>query len=160
MTDIEERLEHYEARDRERQELEAEIKDHDLNLFRLARDKNEPDEEFRAAYIQRGQLLRQYREKYGREAEEQLRDQLYEARRAYAEQDDAEEQLESQKGQINELRQQLSEIDAVSNAHAYEIMDIKRRILDELYNFQAVDLLGVLLELQQREARKRGTREP
>lgn len=160
MTDIEERLEHYEARGRERQELEAEIKDHDLNLFRLARDKNEPDEEFRAAYIQQGQLLRQYREKYGREAEEQLRDQLYEARRAYAEQDDAEEQLESQKGQINELRQQLSEIDAVSNAHAYEIMDIKRRILDELYNFPAVDLLGVLLELQQREARKRGTREP
>lgn len=160
MTDIQERLEHYEAKDRERQELADEIKDRDLNLFRLARDKNEPDEEFRAAYIQQGQLLRQYREKYGREAEEQLRDQLYEARRAYAEQDDAEEQLESQKGQINELRQQLSEIDAVSNAHAYEIMDIKHRILDELYNFPVLELLDVLLELQQREARKGGAREP
>ena len=156
MTDIQERLEHYEAQDRERRELADEIKDRDLNLFRLARDKNEPDEEFRAAYIQQGRLLRQYREKYGRKAEEQLRDQLYEARRAYAEQYEAKEQMESQKGQINELRQQLSEIDAVANAHAYEIIDVKRRILDELYKFPAVDLLGVLLELQQREARKGG----
>ena len=158
MTDIEECLEHYEAEDRKRRELADEIKDRDLDLFRLARDKNEPDEEFRAAYIQQGQLLRQYREKYGQKAEEQLRDQLYEARKVYAEQDDAEEQLESQKGQINELRQQLSEIDAVSNAHAYEIMDIKRRILDELYKFPAVDLLGVLLELQQRGGSKKGRR--
>lgn len=156
MTDIEERLEHYEAQDRNRQELAGKIKERDLNLFRLARDKNEPDEEFRAAYIQQGLLLRQYREKYGREAEEQLRDQLYEARRAYAEQDDAKKQMESQKGQINELKQQLSEIDAVANANAYEIIDVKRRILDELYKFPALELLGVLLELQQREARKGG----
>lgn len=160
MTDIEERLEHYEAKDRERQELEVKIKDRDLNLFRRAKDKNAPDEEFRAVYLQRCELLRQYRKKYGREAEEQLRDQLEEARRAYAEQDDAEEQLESQKGQINELKQQVSEMYAVANAHAYEIMDVKRRILDELYNFPVLELLDVLLELQQREARKGGAREP
>lgn len=154
MTDIEERLEHYEAKDRERQELEDKIKDCDLNLFRLARDKNEPDEEFRAAYIQQGKLLRQYREKYGREAEEQLRDQLYEARRAYAEQYVSEELLKSQNGQINELKQQISEIHAVANAHAYEIMDVKRRILDELYNFPAIELLGVLLELQKKHKKE------
>lgn len=156
MTDMQERLEHYEAKDRERRELADKIKGCDLHLFRLAMDKNEPDEEFREAYIQQGQLLRQYREKYGRETEEQLRDQLYEARRAYAEQYEAKEQLESQNGQINELKQQMSEIHALACAHAYEIMDVKRLILDELYKFPAVDLLGLLLELQQREARKRG----
>ena len=90
MTDIE-----------ERQELADKIKERDLNLFRLAWDKNEPDEEFRAAYIQRDQLLRQYREKYGREAEEQLRDQLYEARRAYAEQYEAEDK------RIRDLEKQM-----------------------------------------------------
>ena len=99
MTDIQERLEHYEAQDRERLELEVEIKDHDLKLFCLALAKNEPDEEFRAAYIRQGQLLRLYREKYGREAEEQLRDQLAEARRAYAEQDEAERSLKELKKQ-------------------------------------------------------------
>lgn len=46
------------------------------------------------------------------------------------------------------LKQQLSEIDAVANAHAYEIIDVKRLILDELYKFPAVELLGVLLGLQ------------
>lgn len=107
MTDIQERLEHYEAQDRNRQELAGKIKEHDLNLFRLARDKNEPDEEFRAAYIQQGQLLRQYREKYGREAEEQLRDLLYEARRAYAEQDDAERSRKELKKQVQIYREAI-----------------------------------------------------
>ena len=162
MTDIEERLEHYEARDRERRELEVKIKDYGLTLFAISKRENEPDndERFRKAYLQRCELLRQYRRKYGQEAYEQLRDELDEARKTYVKQYEAEEQLESQKDQIKELRQQLSEIDAVANAHAYEIMDVKRLILDELYKFPAVDLLGVLLELQQREARKGGAREP
>lgn len=145
MTDIQERLDHYEAKDRERQELADAIKECDLDLFNITRDKTEPDEEFRATYLQRGIMLRQYRKKYGQKAEEQLRDQLDEVRRARAEQYEAKKQIESQKGQINELKQQLS-----------EIIDVKRRILDELYKFPAIDLLGVLLELQQREARKGG----
>lgn len=107
MTDIQERLEHYEAQDRERLELEVEIKDHDLKLFCLALAKNEPDEEFRAAYIRQGQLLRLYREKYGREAEEQLRDQLAEARRAYAEQDEAERSLKELKKQVHLYREAI-----------------------------------------------------
>lgn len=107
MTDIQERLEHYEAQDRNRQELAGKIKEHDLNLFRLARAKNEPDEEFRAAYIQQGQLLRQYREKYGREAEEKLRDQLYEARRAYAEQYEAEKNREKLEKQVHLYREAI-----------------------------------------------------
>lgn len=67
---------------------------------------------------------------------------------------EAEEQLESQKDQIKELRQQLSEMDAVANAHAYEIMDVKRRILDELYKFPALELLDVLLELRRKHKKE------
>lgn len=107
----------------ERQELEDKIKQCDLTLFAISKDKSEPDEEFRAGYLQRCELLRQYREKYGKEAEEQLRDQLEEARKAYVKQYETEGLLKSQNGQIN------------------EIMDIKRRILDELYKFPTVELL-------------------
>ena len=67
------------------EELEDKIKQCDLNMFASSKDKSEPDEEFRAVYLQRCELLRQYREKYGKKAEYQLRDQLEEARKAYVE---------------------------------------------------------------------------
>lgn len=134
-----------EADDRERQELEDKIKQCDLNMFASSKDKSEPDEEFRAGYLQRGEMLKQYRWKYGKKAEEQLLGQLDEARKAYVKQYVSEGLLKSQNGQINELKKQLSEMDVTANVH--EIMDIKRRILDELYKFPAVELLGVLLEL-------------
>ncbi len=155
-----------EADDRERQELEDKIKQCDLNMLASTKYKSEPGEEFRAFYLQRGEMLKQYRWKYGKKAEEQLRDQLEEARKAYVKQYDAEGLLKSQNGQINELKKQLSEMDVTANeltgtnsstvvlsemdvtANVHEIMDIKRRILDELYKFPAVELLGVLLELQ------------
>ena len=156
MTDIQERQDHYEARDRERRELEVKIKDYGLTLFAISKRENEPDndERFRKAYLQRCELLRQYRRKYGQETYEQLRDQLDEAHKAYVKQYEAKEQMESQKGQINELKQQISEVHAVANANAHEIMDVKRRILDELYKFPAVDLLGVLLELQKKHKKE------
>lgn len=75
----------------ERQELADKIKQYDLNLLSISRVKNTPDEEFRAAYLQRSDLLRQYRNKYGLEAEYQLRDQLYGARKAYVAQYEAED---------------------------------------------------------------------
>lgn len=80
MTDIE-----------ERQELADKIKQYDLNLLAVSRGKSLPDEEFRAAYLQRCDLLRQYRRKYGLEAEYQLRSQLDEARKAYVAQYEAED---------------------------------------------------------------------
>lgn len=69
----------------ERQELEDKIKQCDLNLLICSKDKSEPDEVFRTFYLQRCELLRKYRRKYGQEAEYQLRDQLDEARKAYVE---------------------------------------------------------------------------
>lgn len=75
----------------ERQELADKIKQCDLDMLAISRVKNTPDEEFRAAYLQRSDLLRQYRNKYGLEAEYQLRDQLYGARKAYVAQYEAED---------------------------------------------------------------------
>ena len=74
-----------EAYDRKRKELEDEIKQCDLNMLVASKDKSEPDDEFRAVYLQRCELLSKYREKYGKKAEYQLRDQLDEARKAYVE---------------------------------------------------------------------------
>lgn len=107
MTDIQERLEHYEAEDRERRELADAIKECDLDLFNITRDKTEPDEEFRATYLQRGIMLRQYRKKYGQKAEEQLRDQLDELRSAYAEQYEAEKNREKLEKQVHLYREAL-----------------------------------------------------
>ena len=69
----------------DRQELEDKIKKCDLNMLAMAKDKIEPDDEFRAVYLQRCELLRQYCMKYGQEAEYQLRGQLDEARKSYVE---------------------------------------------------------------------------
>ena len=74
-----------EAYERKHKELEDEIKQCDLNMFASSKDKSEPDEEFRTIYLQRCELLRKYREKYGKKAEYQLRDKLDEARKAYVE---------------------------------------------------------------------------
>ena len=79
------RQEAQEAYDRKRKELEDEIKQCDLNMLIVSKDKSEPDEEFRTVYLQRCELLSKYRENYGKKAEYQLRDQLYEARKAYVE---------------------------------------------------------------------------
>lgn len=125
-----------EADDQERRELVVKIKGYSLNMLSISRDKNAPDEEFRKAYLQRCELLRQYRRKYGQKAYEQLRDELDEAHKAYVKQYEAEEQMESQKGQINEL------------------MDVKRRILDELYKFPVLELLDVLLELRRKHKKE------
>lgn len=128
-----------EADDRERQELEYKIKQCDLNMLASSKDKSEPDEEFRAFYLQRGEMLKQYRWKYGRKAEEQLRDQLEEARKAYVKQYVSEGLLKSQNDPIDPIS---------------ELMDIKHHILDELYKFSAVELLGVLLELQKKHKKE------
>lgn len=61
------------------------IKQCDLNMLAMSMDKSEPDEVFRAIYLQRCELLRKYREKYGKKSEYQLRYQLDEARKAYVE---------------------------------------------------------------------------
>ena len=156
MTDIQERLEHYEAKDRERQELADAIKECDLDLLNITRDKTEPDEEFRATYLQRGIMLRQYRKKYGQKAEEQLRDQLDELRSAYAEQYEAEknrEKLEKQvrlyrealqyyREQLNEARGEAGVLSCAIDRFTYyhpEYAEEIKALIDDVENYQEDD---------------------
>ena len=87
----------------ERQELKDKIKQCDLNMLASSKDKSEPDEEFRAAYLQRRELLRQYRMKYGLEAQYLLCDQLNEARKDYVKLLELKAQNKDLKAKIEEL---------------------------------------------------------
>ena len=60
----------------ERKELEYKIKQCDLKSLALSMSKSETGEKFWVVYFQRCDLLRRYREKYGEEAHQQLREQL------------------------------------------------------------------------------------
>lgn len=132
-----------EAYDRERLELEVKIKDCNRTIIATGKSLSKD-------YLQRSELLKQYREKYGKEAEELLRDQLDTAYKICVKQYESKERMESQNGQINELKKQLSEMEATINTLAHEIMDIKRHILDELYKFPTVELWE-LLKAQSKE---------
>ena len=66
-----------------RKELEDKIKQCDLNSLAMSISKSEPAIKFTVVYFQRCDLLRQYREKYGEEAYDQLREQLDKARKDY-----------------------------------------------------------------------------
>lgn len=162
MTDIQERLEHYEAKDRERQEREAEIMRLDLKLFAYARNHDTPNDDYHRTYVQRNAMIWDYGKTYGKEAREHLREMLDDAREKFLARA---QELEKAAGikdtdEVEELRKQVADFYRMNNQKADQIHDIKRRILDELYSFPVLELLGVLLELQQREARKGGTREP
>ena len=76
MTDLQEHMKHYEAQNEEREELENKIKQCDLKSLAISTGKSESGEKFWVVYFQRCDLLRQYREKYGEEAHQQLREQL------------------------------------------------------------------------------------
>lgn len=67
----------------ERKELEDKIKQCDLNSLAMAMCESVPTHELYVVYFQRCDLLRQYCEKYGEEAYQQLRRQLDEARNDY-----------------------------------------------------------------------------
>lgn len=66
-----------------RKEFEDKIKQSDLNSLAMDITKSEPAIKFTIVYFQRCDLLRQYREKFGEEAYDQLRGQLDEARKDY-----------------------------------------------------------------------------
>ena len=76
MTDIQEHMEHYDAQNVERKELENKIKQCALKSLAMSMGKSEPSEKFWVVYFQRCALLRQHREKFGEKAHQQLREQL------------------------------------------------------------------------------------
>lgn len=159
MTDIQERLEHYEAKDRERQEREAEIMRLDLQLFMYARDHDTPGDDYYRKYVQRNAMIWDYGKTYGTDAQERLREMLDDARekfkaRAQELKETAGIKETDDTDEVGELRKQVADFYKLSNEKAYQINDIKRRILDELYNFPALELLDVLLELQKKHKKE------
>ena len=156
MTDIQERLEHYEAKDQERQELEAEIMRLDLQLLVYTRDHDIPGDDYYRKYVQRNAMIWNYGKTYGTEAQERLREMLDEAREKF--QARAQELAETagieDTDEAGELRKQVADFYRMNNQKADQIHDIKRRILDELYSFLVLELLGVLLELQKKHKKE------
>lgn len=156
MTDIQERLEHYEAKDRERQERETEIMQLDLQLFVYARNHDTPDDDYYRKYVRRNAMIWDYGKTYGTDAQARLREMLDDAREKFLARA---QELEKAAGikdtdEAEELRKQVMDFYRMNNQKADQIHDIKRRILDELYSFPVLELLGVLLELQKKHKKE------
>lgn len=83
MDDIQERLEHYEAKDRERREREAEIMRIDLELLVYARNHDTINEDYCRAYMYRNAMILDYGKTYGTKAQEHLREMLDVARKKF-----------------------------------------------------------------------------
>ena len=101
MDDIQERLEHYEAKDRERQEREAEIMRLDLMLFVYARNHDTINEDYSRKYVMRNAMILDYGNTYGTKAQERLREMLDVAReKLLARMKEFEEEAESESAQV------------------------------------------------------------
>ena len=83
MTGIDELLEHFEGKKRERQAREAEIMRLDLWLFMYARDHDAPGDDYYRKYMQRNAMIQDYGNTYGTEAQEHLRELLDNAREKF-----------------------------------------------------------------------------
>lgn len=140
----------------ERQEREAEIMRLDLQLFAYARNHDTPDDGYHRTYVQRNAMIWDYGKTYGKEAREHLREMLDDAREKFLARA---QELEKAAGikdtdEVEELRKQVADFHRMNNQKADQIHDIKRRILDELYSFPVLELLGVLLELQKKHKKE------
>lgn len=156
MTDQQKHPEHYEAKKRERQERETEIVQLDLQLLAYARNHATPGDDYYRKYVRRNAMIWDYGKTYGTEAQKRLRELLDEAREKFLARA---QELEEAAGikdtdEVGELRKQVTEFYRMNNQKADQIHDIKRRILDELYNFPVLELLDVLLELQQKHKKE------
>lgn len=152
MTDIEDLLEQHEAEKRERQERETEIVQLDLQLLAYARNHDTPGDDYYRKYVRRNAMILDYGKTYGTDAQARLRELLDDAREKFlARAQELEEAADiKDTGEVEELRKQVADFHRMSNQKADQIRDIKRRILDELYNFPVLELLGVLLDLQKK----------
>ena len=156
MTDIEDLLEQHEAKKRERQERETEIVQLDLQLLAYARNHDTPGDDYYRKYAQRNAMIQDYGKTYGTEAQGRLRELLDDAREKFtARAQELEEAADiKDTGEVEEPRKQVADFYRMNNQKADQIHDIKRRILDELYSFPVLELLGVLLELQKKHKKE------
>lgn len=142
--------------DRERQERETEIVQLDLQLLAYARNHDTPGDDYYRKYVRRNAMIWDYGKTYGAEAQGRLRELLDDAREKFtARAQELEEATDiKDTGEVEELRKQVADFYRMNCQKADQINDIKRRILDELYNFPVLELLGVLLELQQKHKKE------
>ena len=80
MDDIQERLEYYEKKDRERKEREAEIVQIDLQLFVYARTHDTMGEDYYRKYALLNALILDYGKTYGTKAQERLKELMDDVR--------------------------------------------------------------------------------
>lgn len=80
MDDIQERLEHYEAKDRERREREIEIVQIDLQLCAYARNHDTLGEDYFRKYALLNALIFDYGKTYGTKAQERLKELMDDVR--------------------------------------------------------------------------------
>lgn len=80
---IQERQEHYEAQDRERQKREDEIMRLDIKLVVYAGSHAIQDDDYRLIYLQRNAMILDYGKTYGTKAQERLREMLDESRKEF-----------------------------------------------------------------------------
>ena len=83
MDDIQERLEHYEAKDKERKEREVEIMQLDLLLFVYARNHDTINEDYSRKYVMRNAMILDYGKTYGTKAQERLKEWMDDAREKF-----------------------------------------------------------------------------
>ena len=80
MDDIQERLEYYEKKDRERRERETEIVQIDLKLFVYARTHDTMGEDYYRNYALLNALILDYGKTYGTKAQERLKELMDDVR--------------------------------------------------------------------------------
>lgn len=83
MDDIRERLEHYEAKDKERRERETEIVQIDLWLFVYPRTHDTMGEDYYRKYALLNALILDFGKTYGTKAQERLKEFMDDARERF-----------------------------------------------------------------------------
>lgn len=132
MDDIQERLEHYEAKDRERKEREAEIMRIYLELFAYAKNTRYTlGDKFYRKFALRNALILDYGKTYGTKAQERLREKLDEARTKLQARMHGMEEEEGTDKMTESYIKQISEDYRAEIERLKQIIEIKDKQIDE-----------------------------
>ncbi len=132
MDDMQERLEHYEAKDRERKEREAEIMRIDLELFAYAKNTRYTlGDKFYRKFAQLNALILDFGKTYGTEAQERLREKLDVARDKLLARMHGMEEEEATDKMTESYIKQISEDYRAEIERLKQIIEIKDKQIDE-----------------------------
>ena len=132
MEDIQERLEHYEKKDRERKEREAEIMRIDLELFAYAKNTRYTlGDKFYRKFAQLNALILDFGKTYGTEAQERLREKLDTARTKLLARMHGMEEEEATDKMTESYIKQISEDYRAEIERLKQLIEIKDKQIDE-----------------------------